>query len=604
MRLRDRRRTVATALAAALAGALLTAGSAGAAEAPGCWNAEVWARPGLTRTYELYCQRVDTIEVVAEPHATRLEGLAQGTMLKFRLTPDADAPELDTFTLKLTGPGGSRDETVSIHNVPLSRNTAPRCEPASVAQRTGGQVPEAVSFHVLCWDTEHDDYTLYGGGPGSFPDAPLHNDGGMGGQGVPQWRYVPTIASGQEQATYYAIDALGARSADAPISVQVGPAVDRPPTCRPNPSSGNGADYYPIVARPGATRRFGVICEDPDDDALTPRIQLAPALGDLTRFQAAPASHGWWGNEVWVDVAYVPRGEYDGLDRFAIGADGPRGDGPLGSMAIVTRRLPENVYGGSCGWSGGGGVKPGETLTVWANCTDDEGDPLHAEVVSPPAHGTLAEPVAGPGEYGADRITVDYTPAAGFEGTDAFSIAVGDGLGHSMTLDSSVTVSTDQWRAPPIYTIGTPFDWPELHPPPTGATWLPAIGQASPVTPIEQARRALGKRSVRLVKRIGDARVYALRSALPTSAAPRRALALTCPVRCTVTSSGSVAGANAGSAKLTVKPGRASAVTLRLSSAQRRRIKRAGSARAVFRLKVARAERSVRRGTVQLSVRG
>ena len=292
----------------------------------------------------------------------------------------------------------------------------------------------------------------------------------------------------------------------------------------------------------------------------------------------------------------MPRTSYEGIDRFSVRASTARGD-TVAPLGMESRELPANS-GKGCGWSGGQ-TQPGIPTMLWASCLDGDGDPLSVEVTSPPVHGTVEPAVITENANGWQEFRLRYTPDAGYSGLDSLSIEVADAAGDTQTLPIDIAIR-DTFSAPPQpYTIGTPFDWPELHPPPTGATWLPAIGQAPPVSPLDQARRALGKRSVRLVKRIGDARFYALRSSLTTSAQPRRALAVTCPVRCTVTSSGSVAGANAGSAKLHVKPGKASALTLRLSADQRTRVKRAGTARAVFRLKVARAERKARRGTVK-----
>jgi hypothetical protein len=595
-----RRITLALAIAALLGGLLALAGPAAAAEPPSCWNTEVWARPGLTREYQLYCPRTERVEVVAEPHGTRFEGLVNGASLKFRLTPDADAPEHDTFTLRLTGPGGSSDEDVRVTNVPLSQNTAPRCEPASTGQRTDGLTAVALEFHVLCWDDEHDDYTLYGNGPGTHLDAPLHNDGGMGGQSVPSWRYKPTIASGQEQTTYYAIDALGARSADAPISVQLGADVDRLPTCGPN-GSGWFGDLMAVYSRPGTPRRFSILCQDPDGDAILPSIAAAPTRGDLTSFDRQPASRGWWGTQVWVDVTYVPRTSYEGQDPFSVVGDGIRGPGPAGQMAIVSRVLPENS-GSGCGWSGAS-TAPGTPVTLSGSCNDGDGDRLKATVSSAPVHGHADAPVMSPGRFGDQQFSIAYRPDPGFEGIDVVGVTVDDGAGSPQEIEFDVTVRSPLAPAPPAYAIGTPFDWPELRPKPTGATWLPAAGQATPVSPLDQARRALGTRGVRLVKRIGDASVYGPR-VTPTAAASQRALAVTCPVRCSLTSSSTVAGGGAGRAKLRVSPGRAAALVLKLSSAQRTRVHRAGSARAVFRLKVARSGRRARRATVRLALRG
>ena len=174
------RRGVLAALAAAASLGTLcaAAGPAAASDAPQCWNAEVWARPDVARTFELYCPRAERIELVTEPTASRFEGLVRGESFRFRLTPEASAPEHDTFTVRLTGLGGSREQQIAITNVPLDRNTPPRCEPVSVAQRTPGAAPVAVDFFVACRDDEHDDLTLHGSGPGTHLNAPVSVDGG------------------------------------------------------------------------------------------------------------------------------------------------------------------------------------------------------------------------------------------------------------------------------------------------------------------------------------------------------------------------------------------------------------------------------------------
>ena len=55
--LRHRRRSRGVAIAVVLAATAATLGSPGlavAAEPPQCWNLDVWARAGQTRTFSLY----------------------------------------------------------------------------------------------------------------------------------------------------------------------------------------------------------------------------------------------------------------------------------------------------------------------------------------------------------------------------------------------------------------------------------------------------------------------------------------------------------------------------------------------------------------------
>lgn len=594
------RRGVLAALAAAasLGSLLAVAGPATASDdPPQCWNAAVWARPELARTFELYCPRAERIELVTEPTASRFEGLVRGEWFKFRLTPEADAPEHDVFTVRLTGLGGSREQEIAITNVPPDRNTAPFCEPVSVAQRTPGTAPVSLFFFVWCDDAEHDGFEIRGGAPGAH-SAPVSEEGGEAGSGNTGWNYLPTIASGEEQTTYHAVDSLGARSADAPISVKVGPAVDRLPLCRPNGSS-SGFGFMPVLTRPGATRRFTVICSDEDGDPFRSRLQTPPSRGDLTLAGPGGSLLSGYGHEQWVDATYVPHTAYEGEDRFTMVADSARGEGPAVEMGMVARRLPSNG-GAGCGWSGGQ-TQPGIPVTLEIRCSDSDGDPIEAEITAQPEHGTAGVPRIGAGSRAEELVQIDYRPQAGFEGIDSVTVAIREAGGTAMPIVVGIVVRDAQSPASPFYAIGKPYDWPELRP--QGATWQPSVGQTPPVSPLNQARRALGTRSVRLVARIGDARVYAARSTL--AAAPRRrALAVTCPVRCTVTSASTVVGGSAGKAKLRVKPGKAAPLVLALSRAQRARVKAAGRSRASFRLTVARPGRAARRATVRLALRG
>ncbi|HEX4344176.1 MAG TPA: hypothetical protein VHZ31_01310 [Solirubrobacteraceae bacterium] len=584
-------------VAVAVAGAALAfAGPAQAVDPPSCDATTIWARPGIAHVHELSCWGVDSVELASPPQHARLEGLVLSYEVKFRLTPDASSPEDDAFTLHLTGQGGTTDQVIHIDTVPLSRNTPPHCYPVSVAQRTSAATPTLVGFEVSCLDDEHDDFTIYGGGPGTHPDAPLFDDGHLGS--TVAWHYLPTIASGQEQTTYYAVDELGARSADAPISVEVGPAVDRRPLCSqdgffPIPSLG-------VLSRPGATRHVVVYCGDADRDPVVPRVAIAPSRGDLTAFDVGPLQQLAAGSGVRIDATYVPRTPFEGSDQFAVVAGGPRGDGSPLPVEVTARALPANEPA-TC-WASPAHIGDDPEADLTASCRDDDGDPITAALVTAPAHGHAAAPVVRPDYFAPDQdLSVGYTPDPGYVGHDALTVAISDASGVTQTLELTVTTGWTTGITAP-YTIGEPYAWPELSWP-SGPTWQPSVGQALPVTPVEQARRALGTRAVRLVARVGDAGVYARRDVVRASA-HTRALAVTCPVRCAVTSRSSVAGRGAGAVRHRVSPGRAAALSLALSSAQRARVRRAGHARVLFRLTVTRTGGKPRRATVRVALRG
>ena len=289
--------------------------------------------------------------------------------------------------------------------------------------------------------------------------------------------------------------------------------------------------------------------------------------------------------EVWVDVVYVPRTPFEGEDPFAIGATGARGDGPTQDVAMVARALPENFGAGCWLWNPTG--SSGEAVTLDAECQDGDGDPIAATISTAPAHGRVTAPAISVGRFGTTKLQASYTPDAGFTGADIVSVTVSDGGGWWQELDFPIRVG----NGIAIFGPMPPDQLARFM-----ANWLPA--QASPV---EQARSVLKTRSVRLVKRIGEARVYAPRAA-PKAASKRSVVALTCPTTCTVSSKVTVARKARGSDPRVLSPG--AALGLGLAADQRRRAMRAGGARAVFRLAVRPAGGKLRRATVRVALRG
>jgi Bacterial Ig domain len=587
---------------------LAAAAPASATPTPHC-DSEVWSRPGLERTLDIVCFDTDKVRIAEQPAGAVVTGdHFDGWSFRFRLATGAAPPATDRLVLDLDGGAGPARHTVTIHNIPLSQNTPPRCDPVDTAQRSDGLHPAVVVFNVFCWDDEHDDFTLNGSGPGTHLDAPLVVHNGRDQLSVPSWRYRTLVPVGPELSSYWATDSQGARSAAAPISVMVGPLVDRRPTCRPNP-----AEYwydplrFPVYTRPGATRRFGIVCEDEDGDAVEPRVARPPQHGAITRFDVGEPSAGWWGMERFVDATYTPADDREGEDPLGIVASGPYGDGPVADLRMLARPLPANG-GSGCGWSGGSTL-PGQPVELKAWCSDDDGDPLSATIADPPAHGTVDDPVVEPDRYGDQAIRLRYTPDEGFEGSDYVTLDVDDGHGASHDLEFEIGVASPapppepvQWTpgADPEGWFWSPAAWARRpHTP------APAVGQAPAVSPATQARRALRTRSVRLARRLGPTALVFAPRARPAGARRVRALAVTCAVRCRVQASAAVGGARAARvAGLRVSPGRARVLMLRLSPAQRSRLRRTRNGYATFRLTVRPAVGSPRTGRVRLRLKG
>src|SRR5439155_1327999 len=102
-----------------------------------------------------------------------------------------------------------------------------------------------------------------------------------------------------------------------------------------------------------------------------------------------------------------------------------------------------------------------------ANDTDPDGnhqlDLTTGTTVAGPSHGS-----ATVGSMG----TVNYTPAAGFSGTDTFTYTIADSA-DAVSNPATVTVTVTAVLAPP--TVGTPPTAP-VAPPPTGGTGRSGFG--------------------------------------------------------------------------------------------------------------------------------
>jgi hypothetical protein len=573
-------RTLSKAFGLALLTLGAAASNAAAAAAPECDTPETWDRPGLERTHELDCRRAWSVEPGSAPAHGTLSGFAydaDAQVASWRYRADDGAPASDAFTLRLEGPNGTATQRVAIHLTPRSQNTPPQCRPAEAAQRTAGTAPATVALDVSCWDYENDGFTIDGGGPGEHLDGPLTVPGGdAGGAEAPVWHYRTAIARGEEQTAIWATDDLGARSADAPLSVQVGPDVDRLPTCAPDIGVADpGASVLPVYARPGATRRFGVVCADADHDPLSVTLGTPPARGTMTKFAPSALVDRDWGSERWVDAVYRPADASGASDPFSVVAAGG-GHSTETRMAIENADDPRWFSGLGCS-TDAAKTTAGTPGLVHVACADDDGDDLTATVTRAPQHGAAARPLLSPAPYGWSDIAVAWTPAPGYVGIDTLGLRVSDG--HGVQADISVDLYVYAGAA---------------HSAALPASGILGVGQSKAISPLEQARRALGTRAVVLVRRLGDARVFARRRG-PAARAGGKALAVTCPLRCRVDTRVKGGGRLA---RATARPGHAA--TLRLTRRAAGLLRTGGAA---FELTARMPGGRTGRGTVRLGAR-
>jgi hypothetical protein len=552
-------------LGCALAALAALTPAALAAPPPTCSPTQLWARPGIERGYAVSCDHTDTVTLTRAPAHGQLGSFVwDGEWARLRYTPAAGAPDTDSLELVASGPGGSVAATVTFHVIPLSENTAPSCSSLADARRSDGQGPVEFTLYPQCSDAEHDALTVHGGGPGVHLDEPAAIAGGMPWYHVPQWRYRTAALTGTESASYWAVDEFGAKSADAPVSLAFGPGVDRPVECRPE--VGGPAD---VLVRPGATRNFGIACEDADGDAFTARLGSPPQRGTFTTFtpELMPAPPNG-GRLTLIDVTYAPASASTEPDPFSVVAETSGGSREFPLRLVPT--LDDSPAGGRCGW-GSVSTAFGKPADLVVECADPQGDPLQAVITTPPDHGTANPPVIVPGRFGEQQVVIRYTPAAGFTGRDYVGVSVDGGWEMLIRVD-----------------VGLPMV--PFPPPPTGPG-RPAPGQPPARSPAAQARAALGVRAVRLVRKAGVARIYAAKRAV-RAVAGRPALAVTCDLACRV--EGRLKGRRSGRQRISVKPGHAGVISVP---------RRVGPGQLAFALTIRADGGAPRRTDVRLSVR-
>ena len=154
---------------------------------------------------------------------------------------------------------------------------------------------------------------------------------------------------------------------------------------------------------------------DPDDDGLS--------VSDV-----GTPSHGTAAVEPSGEVLYTPNPGFTGSDSFTYDVtDGLASDTGSVSVSVGAVNDPPVANADSASTSEAWPV----TVNVLSNDTDPDDNPLTLDSVTQPGHGTAV----------IDGNAVEYTPAPGFSGADAFTYVVSDGQGGTATGSVNVSVS-------------------------------------------------------------------------------------------------------------------------------------------------------------------
>ncbi|HET8529293.1 MAG TPA: Ig-like domain-containing protein, partial [Gaiellaceae bacterium] len=246
------------------------------------------------------------------------------------------------------------------------------------------------------------------GTPVTFAVATQPQHGTLGAVGADgSVVYTPAAGyTGPDSFTFTASDGV-LTSDPATMALQV--VADRAPVAV-------GATVH---AKPGAATTFALQASDPDNDPLTESIVRRAAHGTVTL-----NANG--------TVTYTSDPGFAGDDSFTWFAS----DGELDSQ-VATVAVDVHPNRAPVAADAAVAVKTNEQTPIVLNATDADEDGLAFAVVAQPAHGTLSA---------VEGNVVEYTPAAGFTGSDSFTFRANDGTVDSNVATVSITVADN--RAP------------------------------------------------------------------------------------------------------------------------------------------------------------
>lgn len=160
-----------------------------------------------------------------------------------------------------------------------------------------------------------------------------------------------------------------------------------------------------------------IVAADKEGDALTYSVLDAakPAKGDVTF-----GANGTF--------TYTPKLDANGTDTFTVKVDDGKG-GSVNQVVNVTITPVNDAPRPDADNQTAVTTAEDTAKEIVVSYTDPEGNPMSAEVVTGPAHGTF------------NTNTSVYTPALNYSGTDSITIKVTDSLGASTTSTINITVT-------------------------------------------------------------------------------------------------------------------------------------------------------------------
>jgi RHS repeat-associated protein len=314
-------------------------------------------------------------------------GALSGTAPNLTYTPESNYHETDSFVFRTSdGHASSNEALIQIQVTPV--NDAPVADGQSIT--TEEDTPREVVLTGSDVDGDILNFRIVSG--------PSH---GLLGGGAPQLTYTPASNyNGADAFTFVVNDGAG-DSAPATVSVSVGPVNDAPVTYNQN-----------VATDEDTPLQIPLWADEYDGDPLTFAISSPPHHGTLSG--------------TLPDLTYTPAADYHGPDSFAFKANDGLEDSNVSVVIITVGSVNDNPVA-----LAQHRLTPEDSpLTIALTSTDIDGDPISYAVVTPPVHGSLS----------GTPPNLTYSPAANFNGEDAFVFRANDGSADSAPATVSITV--------------------------------------------------------------------------------------------------------------------------------------------------------------------
>jgi VCBS repeat-containing protein len=341
-------------------------------------------------------------------------------------TPFANYFGLDFFNYSISdGNGGTASASVALTVTPVS--DPPVGVPDSYSTDEDVELIVAAPG-VLGNDSDPDGDEL----AAEFVSEPAHGMLVLATDGF--FRYQPTgDYHGPDSFQYRVYDG---QTATAPITVSITvQSVNDRPIAAGDAYDVDEGDTLSIAAPGVLWNDF-----DFDNDPLTAVLGAGPAHGTLTL--NADGS-----------FTYTPNTNYSGPDSFTYRASDGAATSDPATVSITVRNINDPPVAVADTYT----VDEDQTLSValpgvLGNDTDPDGDPLTTRLISGPAHGSLTLNADG---------SFSYTPAANYNGSDAFVYRAQDATTESA--DATVSITVHSVNDVPVAgddTASTPEDSP------------------------------------------------------------------------------------------------------------------------------------------------